>query len=41
VLTVALCGVPPVAVIVAAAPALFVKVKLAGVDTPETAAVTV
>jgi hypothetical protein len=38
--TVALCGVPIVAVIDAAVPALFVKLKLAGVDAPTTLAVT-
>ena len=37
---VALCGVPPVAVIVAAAPALLVRAKLAEVATPETEAAT-
>jgi hypothetical protein len=41
VLTVALCGVPAVAEMLAAAPALFVRVKLAGVATPDTLAVTV
>jgi hypothetical protein len=40
VLTVALCGVPAVAVMLAAAPALLVKLKLAGA-TPDTLAVTV
>jgi hypothetical protein len=39
--TVALCGVPLVAVIDAGAPAVFVRLKLAGVETPETVAVTV
>ena len=33
----AVCGVPPVAVIEAAAPALLVKEKLAGVNAPEVA----
>jgi hypothetical protein len=37
----ALCGVPLVAVIAAGAPAMFVRSKLAGVDTPATLAVTV
>ncbi len=41
VLVAALCGVPLVAVIEAAAPAVLVRLKLAGVDTPVTAAVTV
>ena len=36
----ALCGVPAVAVTEAAAPAVFVKAKLAGVVTPDTLAVT-
>jgi hypothetical protein len=40
-LTFALCGVPLVAVIDTSAPVTLVRVKLAGVDTPETAAVTV
>jgi len=40
VFTVALCGVPAVAVIFAAAPARFVSAKLAGVETPDTDAVT-
>ena len=40
-LTVVLCGVPPVAVIVAGAVAVFVSEKLAGVATPATLAVTV
>jgi hypothetical protein len=40
VLTVALCGVPAVAVTVDAAPARFVSAKLAGVATPDTLAVT-
>jgi hypothetical protein len=40
VLTWALCGVPLVAVIDAAAPAVFVRLKLAGVAAPVTAAVT-
>ncbi len=41
VLTAALCGVPAVAVMLAAAPAKLVNEKLAGVETPETEAVTV
>jgi hypothetical protein len=41
VLTIALCGVPLVAVILAGGPALFVRLKLAPVATPETVAVTV
>ncbi|OLC92744.1 MAG: hypothetical protein AUH86_18150 [Acidobacteria bacterium 13_1_40CM_4_58_4] len=41
VLTAALCGVPAVAVMLAAAPAKFVRKKLAGVETPDTNAVTV
>jgi hypothetical protein len=41
VLTVVLCGVPAVAVIVAAAPALFVRPKLAGAVAPVALAVTV
>jgi hypothetical protein len=42
VLTVVLCGVVPVTtVIVAGAPAKFVRLKLAGVVTPATVAVTV
>lgn len=41
VLTVALCGVPAVAAILAAAPAKFVSEKFAEVPTPETEAVTV
>ena len=40
VFTVALCGVPAVAVILAAGPARFVREKLAGEATPETEAVT-
>ncbi len=40
VLTAALCGVPAVAVMLAAVPVLFVRLKLAGVATPETLAVT-
>jgi hypothetical protein len=40
VFTVAVCGVPPVALIVAPAPKVFVRLKLAVADTPETAAVT-
>jgi hypothetical protein len=39
--TVALWGVPPVAAMDAGVPAVFVKVKFAGVPTPATAAVTV
>ena len=41
VLIVALCGVPLVAAIEAAAPAVFVSAKFAGVATPATVAVTV
>jgi hypothetical protein len=41
VLTVALCGVPPVAVMLDAAPAVLVRLKLADVATPETLAATV
>ena len=41
VLTVALCGVPAVAVTLAGLPARFVKLKLAEVPTPLTDAVTV
>jgi hypothetical protein len=41
VLMVALCGVPAVAVMLAAAPARFVREKFAGEATPETEAVTV
>jgi hypothetical protein len=37
----ALCGVPLVAAIDAAAPAVFVRLKLAGVDVPVAEAVTV
>jgi hypothetical protein len=40
-LTVAVCGVPLVAVIEMSAPVMFVRVKLAGVATPATVAVTV
>jgi hypothetical protein len=40
VLTVALCGVPAVAVMLAGVPAVLVRLKLAGVATPETLAVT-
>ena len=40
VLIAALCGVPPVAVMLAAAPARFVSAKLAGVPTPATDATT-
>jgi len=39
VLTVALCGVPPVAVMLAAAPAVFVRLKVAGL-APDALAVT-
>ena len=39
--TVALCGVPAVAEMVAAAPARLVREKFAGVATPETVAATV
>jgi hypothetical protein len=41
VLMAVLCGVPLVAVTVAGDPAVFVRLKLAGVGTPETAAVTI
>src|ERR1700688_317826 len=41
VLIVALCGVPAVAAMLAADPAVFVRVKLAVVLTPATLAVTV
>ena len=41
VLTVALCAVPLVAAIVSGAEAVFVRLKLAGVATPLTEAVTV
>jgi hypothetical protein len=41
VLTVVLCGVPLVAVIEAGAPTVFVRLKLAVVDTPVADAVTV
>src|SRR5436305_148637 len=41
VLIAALCGVPAVAVMLATAPAEFVRLKLAGVLTPDTLAVTV
>jgi hypothetical protein len=41
VLTVALCGVPALAAILAATPALFARLKLAEVATPATLAVTV
>jgi hypothetical protein len=41
VLTVALCGVPPVAEMEAALAPVFVSAKLAGVETPATLAVTV
>ena len=40
VLTVALCGVPLVAVTLAAVPEVLVRLKLAGVATPDTLAVT-
>jgi hypothetical protein len=40
VLTVALCGVPPVAVMEAALPAWLVSAKPAAFDTPATLAVT-
>jgi hypothetical protein len=40
-LTVALCGVPLVAVIDTTAPVMFVRVKLAGAATPATVAVTI
>lgn len=40
VLTAALCGVPAVAVMLAAAPARLVSEKFADVETPETDAVT-
>lgn len=40
-LIVALCGVPLVAVMEAAGPAVFVREKLAGAATPEAVAVTV
>ena len=39
--TLALCGVPPVAVIEAGLPAWLVSAKLAAFDTPATLAVTV
>jgi hypothetical protein len=41
VFTVALCGVPAVAAMLAAAPARLVSEKFAGVETPVTEAVTV
>ena len=41
VFTAVLCGVPDVAVMLAGVPAVLVRLKLAGVPTPETAAVTV
>jgi hypothetical protein len=41
VLIAALCGVPAVVTIVAGAPAVFVKLKLAGFTNPVTLAVTV
>ena len=41
VLIAALCGVPAVAVTLAAAPAVLVRLKLAGVATPGADAVTV
>src|SRR5258705_11633484 len=40
VFTAVLCGVPPVALMVAAAPAVLVTLKLAGVATPAAGAVT-
>src|SRR5436190_1962440 len=40
VFTVVLCGVPPVALIVAATPAVLVRLKLGGVPTPLPPAVT-
>src|SRR6202049_3539491 len=40
VLIVALCGVPPVAVIVPADPVMFVRAKFAAVETPDTDAAT-
>jgi hypothetical protein len=41
VLMAVLCGVPVVVAMLAAGPTLLVKLKLAGVATPETVAVTV
>jgi hypothetical protein len=41
VLTVVLCGVPALALMLAATPALLVSEKLAGVEAPTTVAVTV
>jgi hypothetical protein len=41
VLTTALCGVPLVAVMVSTAAAVFVRLKLAAVETPEAEAATV
>ena len=41
VFTVALCETPPVTVMLAGAPAVLVRLKLAGVATPTTVAVTV
>ena len=41
VFTVALCGVPPLAMMLAGVTAVLVKLKLAGVATPDTLAVTV
>jgi hypothetical protein len=41
VFTAALCEVPPVAVMLAGVPTVLVRVKLAGVATPDTVAVTV
>ena len=41
VFTVALCEAPPVAVMLAAGPAVLVRLNLAGVATPDTVAVTV
>jgi hypothetical protein len=40
VFTVALCGVPDVALMLAGVPATFVRLKLAGVLTPDTLAAT-
>ena len=41
VLMLALCGVPALAIMLAGAPTLLVKLKLADVATPDTLAVTV
>ena len=41
VFTAALCGVPALAVTLAGAPAVLVRLKFAGVGMPDTAAVTV